>query len=74
MTFVDNLNVLPCLKGFPGDRWERIHLQFRRPEFDPWVGKILWRRGWQPTPMSIESPWTKEPGMAAEHGVTKSQT
>ena len=24
--------------------------QFRRPEFDPCVGKIPWRRAWQPTP------------------------
>ena len=23
---------------------------FRRPGFDPWVGKIPWRRAWQPTP------------------------
>ena len=23
--------------------------QFKRYEFDPWVGKILWRRKWQPT-------------------------
>ena len=22
---------------------------FGRPGFDPWVGKIPWRRGWQPT-------------------------
>ena len=22
----------------------------RRQRFDPWVGKIPWRRGWQPTP------------------------
>ena len=22
----------------------------RRPRFDPWVRKILWRRKWQPTP------------------------
>ena len=21
--------------------------------FDPWVGKILWRRAWQPTPVSL---------------------
>jgi len=20
----------------------------RRPEFDPWVGKISWRKAWQP--------------------------
>ena len=24
--------------------------QCRRCEFDPWVGKIIWRRKWQPTP------------------------
>ena len=23
----------------------------QRPGFDPWVGKILWRRAWQPTPL-----------------------
>ena len=26
-----------------------ICLQFRRPGFNPWVGKISWRRKWQPT-------------------------
>ena len=33
-----------------GLRWKRICLQCRRPGFDPWVGKIPWRRKWQPTP------------------------
>ena len=28
---------------------EGIRLQCRRPRFDPWVGKIAWRRKWQPT-------------------------
>ena len=23
----------------------------RRPGFDPWIGKIPWRRKWQPTPV-----------------------
>ena len=23
--------------------------QYRRPEFNPWVGKIPWRREWLPT-------------------------
>ena len=29
-----------------------------------WVGKISWRRAWQPTPVFLpwESPWTEEPG------------
>ena len=25
----------------------------KRPEFDPWVGKIPWRRAWQPTPVFL---------------------
>ena len=29
------------------------HLQCRRREFDPWVGKMLWRRKWQPTPVFL---------------------
>ena len=32
---------------------KKIRLQRGRPEFDPWVGKILWRRAWQPTPVFL---------------------
>ena len=41
-----------------------IRLQLRRPEFNPWVRKVPWRRAWQPTPFFLpgESPWTEEPG------------
>ena len=31
--------------------WWRIRLQCRRPGFDPWVGKIPWRRERLPTPV-----------------------
>ena len=31
-------------------RWWRILCQCSRHGFDPWVGKIPWRRKWQPTP------------------------
>ena len=34
-------------------RWEGICLQCRRPGFNPWVGKIPWRREWLPTPVSL---------------------
>ena len=27
--------------------------QCRRLEFDPWVGKILWRRKWKPSPVFL---------------------
>ena len=53
-------------------RKQSIHLQCRRPGFDPWVGKIPWRRDWQPTPvflpgefhgqrsLVISSPWGRK--------------
>ena len=25
----------------------------KRQEFNPWVGKISWRRAWQPTPVFL---------------------
>ena len=31
----------------------RIYLQRGRPEFDPWVGQIPWRKTWQPTPVFL---------------------
>ena len=30
-------------------RWQSICLQRGRPGFNPWIGKISWRRKWQPT-------------------------
>ena len=40
------------------------NLQCRRSRFDPWVGKVSWRREWQPTPVFLpgEAAWTQEPG------------
>ena len=42
-------------RGFPGgsDGKKKIFLQFRRPRFNPWVGKISWRREWLPTPLFL---------------------
>ena len=34
-------------------RWQSICLRCRRPRFDPWVGKIPWRRKWQSTPVLL---------------------
>ena len=31
----------------------RICLQCKRPRFNPWVRKILWRREWLPTPIFL---------------------
>ena len=38
-----SLYLLLCLMWL---RWSRVCLQSRRPRFDPWVGKIPWRREW----------------------------
>ena len=53
-------NTLKCVLiwkwgGFPGDSEGKasVCLQFRRPGFDPPVGKIPWRRKWQPTPLLL---------------------
>ena len=57
----------PTLKLSSADRFlllVNLHVKCGRPGFDPWVGKIPWRRAWQPTPVFLpgESPWTEEPG------------
>ena len=51
----------------------RICLQSGRPRFDPWIGKIPWRRGWQSTPVFLpgESPWTEEPRGHKEWNMTE---
>ena len=39
-------------KGIPGGSdGKESTCQCRRPRFNPWVGKILWRREWLPTPV-----------------------
>ena len=57
-------------------RHKRICLQCRRPEFNPWVGKIPWRRTWQPTRvfLSGESPTTEEHGGLQSMGLQESDT
>ena len=45
-----------------------------RPRFDPWMGKIPWRRKWQPTPVLL--PGESHGGRSLVgyvHGVAKSQ-
>ena len=43
--------------GFPGGASGKEptcqHRKHKRPRFDPWVGKIPWRRAWQPTPVFL---------------------
>ena len=44
------------------------------PEFDPWVGKISWRRPWQPTPVFLPGKSPDRGAWWATVWVTKSLT
>ena len=37
----------------------QILQQCRRPGFNPWLGKIAWRRAWQPTPVFLPAAAAK---------------
>ena len=56
-----------CVLAFPcGTSGKEPACQCRRHKrhgFDSWLGKIPWRRSWQPTPIFLpgESPWTEKP-------------
>ena len=41
--------------------------------FDPWVGKIPWRRKWLPTPVLFDwrIPWTEGAWWATAHWVQR---
>ena len=54
------LGLLPTSSPAPSPYWlpwwlkqQRIFLKCGRPGFDPWVGKMPWRRKWQPTPVFL---------------------
>ena len=60
---VGNGNPIPYSWASLVTQLVKICLQCRRPWFDPWVGKISWRRERLPTPVfrpgefHVYSPW-----------------
>ena len=47
----------------------------KRCGFDPWVGMILWRRAWQPTPVFLPGESHGQKSLVGTaHGVAKSRT
>ena len=71
-----NWNSSSTICGLPwGLRRYRFCLQCRRPRFDPWLGKIPWRRKWQHSSILVwEIPWTEEPGGLHSMGSQKRWT
>ena len=87
MDVAEAIKLILCLKsykeliiGLPGgSAGKEPTCQCRRHKFDPWVGKILWRRKWQPTPVFLSgkfhgqrslvsySPWDRKESDTTEH-------
>ena len=63
--------------GFPGGTSGKETTcqcsQCQRCRFNPWVGKIPWRRAWQPTPVFLLENSMDRAWQATVHGVTKNQ-
>ena len=62
-TYVDSIDCGYIPRWHSGEKptWQCKRL--KRRGFDPWVGKIPWRKAWQSTPVLWpgESLWTEEP-------------
>ena len=76
----DWVNWTELNKDLPGGSDSKsVCLQCGRPEFDPWVRKILWRTKWQPTPVLLHgkshgqrslvgySPWVTKSQIRLSH-------
>ena len=52
-------------------RRQRIHLQCKKGEFDPWVRKIIWKRKWQLAPVFLSGEFHEQRslGVCIVHGV-----
>ena len=50
--------------GFPGGSDGKESASNEGDRLDPWLGRIPWRRAWQPIPVFLpgESPGTEKPG------------
>ena len=56
-------------RGFPGGSDSKESAcQCRRHRFDPWIGKIPWRRKWQPTPVFLPGKSNGQRSLAGYYG------
>ena len=57
----------PFRSGFPDGSYSKEYTfipQCRRPQFDPWVRKIPWRREWLPTPVFLPGEFDGQRNLA----------
>ena len=75
-----NYGPVPSISGFPGSTSGKEPAyqcrRCRRHGFDPWVGKIPWRRAWQPTPVFLPGEFHGQRSLAgySPGGCKKSDT
>ena len=73
--FSYSLEGILCILGFPVVKNPPANAGDKRDGFDPWVGKIPWRREWQFTPVFLpEEPIDRWVWWATVHRVAQSQT
>ena len=69
-TYISHIHGLP--RWHSGKESACQYRRLRTHGFNHWVGKILWRREWQPTTHSSilawEIPWTEDPGWVQSMG------
>ena len=58
--FLFCLLIYPILSTQNSISGEESSCQGRRCRFDPWVGKLPWRRKWQPTPVFLPGKFHEE--------------
>ena len=70
-TFKDKYSTLQASWWLSGKESPCQYRRCRRSRLDPWVGKIPWRRKWQPTPVFL--PGKSHGGVWQDtvHGVAK---
>ena len=74
---INYLNLLNGVKLSTLIRWwhsgkKKSACQPRKHRFDPWVGKMPWRRAWQPTPEFLpENPTHRRAWWATVHGIAE---
>ena len=59
-----------CFSINPSNEYSGL-ISFRIDWFDLWVGKIPWRRKWQPTPVFLPGKSHGQRNLATVHGVAK---